>query len=223
MTAILFGSISTLADTSEMQRRAFNDAFAKHDLGWTWSREDYASMLGGNGGASRIADYAASKNQEVDSAAVHSTKSEIFRTLLATEGIEPRPGVLDTMAKAREHGFKLGLVTTTSPENVSALLDSFETLSADSFDVVVDTTAVSQVKPDPASYLFAVDSLGEDAAHCVAIEDNEGGVASAAAASIRCVAFPNANTTGGDFSAAEEVVDRLDPNRLSTLAEGDNA
>ena len=27
MATILFGSISTLADTSELQRRAFNDAF----------------------------------------------------------------------------------------------------------------------------------------------------------------------------------------------------
>lgn len=220
MTAILFGSISTLADTSELQRRAFNDAFAKHDLGWTWSREDYAAMLGNNGGASRVADYARSKNQDVDSDAVHSTKSEIFRTLLSTEGIEPRPGVLDTVAKAREHGFKLGLVTTTSSENVSALLDSFEELSAESFDVVVDTTLSPAVKPDPASYLFAIDSLGEDAAHCVAIEDNEGGVASASAASIRCVAFPNANTTGADFSAAVEIVDRLDADRVSALAEG---
>ncbi|MGA9873857.1 MAG: HAD-IA family hydrolase [Rhodococcus sp. (in: high G+C Gram-positive bacteria)] len=220
MAAILFGSISTLADTSEMQRRAFNDAFAAHNLDWTWSRQDYTAMLTSNGGASRIADYAASKGQEVDSAAIHSTKSDIFQKLLATEGVEPRPGVLDTMASAREHGFKLGLVTTTSPENVTALLDSFEKLSADAFDIVVDNGKVTSVKPDPAPYLFAVDGLGEQADQCIAIEDNVGGVKSASAASIRCVAFPNANTAGGDFSDAVATVDHLDADKLREWAEG---
>ncbi|RRQ29033.1 HAD family hydrolase [Rhodococcus sp. Eu-32] len=220
MTALLFGSISTLADTSELQRRAFNDAFAEHGLDWNWSREEYSEMLTSNGGAARIADYASSRGQEVDSAAVHSTKSELFRKLLATEGIEPRPGVLDTVAAARDHGFKLGLVTTTSPDNVSALLDSFEELSAASFDIVVDKTTVAEVKPDPDAYRVAVDGLGENAADCIAIEDNVGGVESASAASIRCVAFPNSNTGGGDFSAAVATVDRLDPEQLVRWAEG---
>lgn len=220
MTAILFGSISTLADTSELQRKSFNDAFAAHGLDWNWSRDDYSSMLGSNGGADRIADYAESKGMEVDSAAVHSTKSEIFRKLLAAEGIEPRPGVLETVASAREHGYKLGLVTTTSPENVSALLNSFEKLSADAFDIVVDKTTVSSVKPDPASYLFAAEGLGEAVHDCLAIEDNVGGLQSASAASIRCVAFPNSNTTGGDFSAAVDTVDHLDPEQLRAWAEG---
>ncbi len=83
MSTILFGSISTLADTSELQRRAFNDAFEAYGLDWEWSRDDYASMLGSNGGADRIAQYAASRGLDVDAAAVHAKKSEIFQNLLA--------------------------------------------------------------------------------------------------------------------------------------------
>ena len=75
MSAILFGSISTLADTSELQRQAFNDAFQAYGLDWEWSRDDYASMLGSNGGAQRIEDYAASRGADVDAAAVHAKKS----------------------------------------------------------------------------------------------------------------------------------------------------
>ncbi len=41
----------------------------------------------------------------------------------------------------------------------------------------------------------------------VAIEDNVGGVAAAAAAGVACIAFPNENTAGDDFSAAAETVD----------------
>ena len=79
MSAILFGSISTLADTSELQRRAFNEAFAAHNLDWQWSQDDYREMLGSNGGAQRIADYAASRGDDVDAAEVHATKSSIFQ------------------------------------------------------------------------------------------------------------------------------------------------
>ena len=49
MSAILFGSISTLVDTSELQRRAFNESFEAYGLDWQWSQVDYAAMLGSNG------------------------------------------------------------------------------------------------------------------------------------------------------------------------------
>lgn len=213
MPAILFGSISTLADTSELQRRAFNEAFAAHGLDWEWSRDDYTAMLGSNGGAQRVAEYASSRGEQVDSVSVHSTKSTIFQQLLAEEGVEPRPGVTDTMARAKRDGGKLALVTTTSTANVTALLTALN-LDADAFDLVVDSSSVDQPKPDPASYLFALEQLGEDANTAVAIEDNVGGVTAAVEAGIDCIAFPNQNTTAGDFGAAVETVDALDADRV---------
>ena len=218
MSAILFGSISILADTSELQRRAFNEAFASHGLDWDWSRDDYVAMLGSNGGAQRVADYASSRGQDVDSSAIHVTKSEIFRKLLNSEDVAPRPGVVPTMERAKQEGYKLGLVTTTSTENVAALLAALQrTLNADAFDLVVDSSSVDESKPDPASYLFALEKLGEDASSAVAIEDNVGGVQAAANAGVTCVAFPNENTSGGDFSAAAETVDALDADRIVEL------
>lgn len=220
MGAILFGSISTLADTSEMQRKAFNEAFVAHDLGWNWSQKDYTAMLNSSGGANRIAEFAKSRNQHVDAGAVHKTKSEIFQKLMANSSVEPRPGVTETMADAKRHGLKVGLVTTTSPENVAALLNALTEVSFDLFDVVVDCTNVDDGKPDRASYMFALGRLGEAAKDCVAIEDNVGGLAAARAASVVCVAFPNENTAGGNFDGAVETVQRLDPARLRQLAEG---
>ena len=58
MSAILFGSISSLADTSEIQREAFNAAFAEHGLVWRWDRDDYRSQLRSNGGADRLPQFA---------------------------------------------------------------------------------------------------------------------------------------------------------------------
>ncbi|HKV21961.1 MAG TPA: HAD-IA family hydrolase [Mycobacterium sp.] len=218
MSAIFFGSISTLADTSELQRRAFNEAFSAHGLDWNWSRDDYRSMLASNGGADRVRDYAKSVGAEVDAAAVHSTKSEIFQELVA-KGVAPRPGVVDTVESAKAKGVKLGLVTTTSKANVDALLSALQPHIGDNaFDVVVDKDSVDRPKPDGACYEFALERLGVEALKTVAIEDNEGGVKAAAAAGVPCIAFPNENTAGGDFSGAAETVERLDQRQVISFA-----
>lgn len=210
MSAILFGSISTVADTSELQRAAFNRAFAEHGLDWTWDRDDYQALLTSSGGSSRVAEYAKARGQTVDAQAVHATKSELFQKSLAGAAT-PRPGVVETIRKARAAGVKVGLVTTTAPENVAALLDALgPDISRDDFDVVVDSGKVEQPKPEPAAYEYALRELGEDAAHSVAVEDNVGGVRAAVAADVAVVAFPNANTAGHEFPGAARVVDHLD-------------
>lgn len=211
MTAVLFGSIGTIADTSELQRAAFNDAFAAHGLDWQWERAEYLTLLHESGGEARIAAYAAERGESVDAAAVHRTKSDLFRRHLATTGAAPRPGVVDTVRSARRDGRRVALVTTTSPENVASLLQAtMGELSADDFDVVVDATHVAAAKPDPAAYRHALAALGRAPDECVAIEDNGMGLRAAVAAGVRCIAFPGENTADHDFSGAEIVVDRLD-------------
>ncbi|ANY08866.1 HAD family hydrolase [Pseudonocardia sp. HH130630-07] len=211
MPAILFGSIGTLADTSEIQRAAFNSAFERHGLDWHWDREDYVSMLGSSGGAQRIADHAERSGEQVDADAVHATKSEIFRENLVAGGASPRPGVVTAVRNARRDGIHVALVTTTSPDNVRAVLDALAPdLRAEDFDLVVDATTVQAPKPDPAAYRHALTSLQETPGGCVAVEDNLGGVDAAVAAGLRVIAFPNANTTGHDFAAATERVESLD-------------
>ena len=210
MAAILFGSISTLADTSELQRAAYNEAFRVHGLDWTWEQDEYAALLEKSGGQDRVEQYAVARGQEVDAGAVHATKSEIFQQKVV-DGVEPRPGVVDTVEAARRDGVKLALVTTTSRANVTALTQALHAaVDVSAFDLVVSADDVETVKPDPAVYAYALEQLGELGDDCVAVEDNVGGVESATAAGIRCVAFPNENTAQHGFDQAVGTVDRLD-------------
>lgn len=218
MSAILFGSISTLADTSELQREAFNRAFADHGLTWRWDRDDYLAMLEKSGGADRIAAYAEAVGDEVDAAAVHATKSERFRESLATSPVSARPGVVETIRSARDGGLRVGLVTTTAKDNVTALLDALAPdVSAADFDVVLDKSDAERPKPDRDVYDVAVSRLHEQATACVAIEDNVQGAQAAHAAGVACVAFPNQNTAGHEFAAADRRVDRLELDELRQL------
>ena len=217
MTALLLGSLSTIIDTSELQREAFNDAFTEHQLDWHWDRDSYVELLRSSGGAVRLAEQAARLHQEVDADAVHATKSALLQARLAEGRLQPRPGVADSVRLAKESGLQVALVTTTSPANVAALLAGLgSSLPAGDLDLVVDATMVDRGKPDPAAYVFALRRLGEDPQQCVAVEDNLPGVRSALDAEVACVAFPNENTQDHDFSAAAAVVAHLDLASLLT-------
>lgn len=218
MSAILFGSIGTVADTSELQRRAFNEAFSKHGLDWVWQKDEYITLLEKSGGHQRIQDYAEIKGQSVNATAIHRDKSAIFQQTLEKEGIEPRAGVVEVVQQAKQSGMKLALVTTTSEENVSSMLKALEnTLAADCFDLVLNRAHVKAGKPDEEAYLLAMKKLEQPPNSCVAIEDNLGGITSAKSAGLTCVAFPNSNTAHHDFSKADMQVSALEFEQLQTL------
>ncbi|MCC5948824.1 MAG: HAD-IA family hydrolase [Nitriliruptoraceae bacterium] len=208
MTTILLGSISSIVDTSELQRRAFNEAFAHHGLGWSWDRDLYRRMLASNGGAARIAAFADHRGEEVDADQVHGTKSARFLELLERERPVARAGVVTTVETAAARGVAVGVVTTTSRANVDAVLAAAG-LDPESFALIVDGEQVQRPKPDPQAYEMALRHLDVDATTCVAVEDNAGGIAAARAAGVVCVAFPNENTRGATFPDAAGHVEEL--------------
>ncbi len=215
MSAILFGSISTIADTSELQRQAFNQAFQAHGLEWCWHREEYLTMLEKSGGRDRITDYAASLGQIVDAAAIHRSKSEFFQNSLTAARLQPRAGVVETIQNAKNRGVKVAFVTTTAQENISLLMAALRSsIQIADFDLILNESSVDRPKPDKAAYTFALEKLGEQSNDCIAIEDNLGGVESAIAAGLDCIAFPNENTAHHNFKRADRVVDRLNFDEL---------
>ncbi len=218
MSAILFGSISTIADTSELQRQAFNRAFELHGLDWHWPREEYITMLGESGGRKRIDRYAASVGQSVDAEAIHQSKSKIFQESLTEGQVQPRSGVVETIQGAKKNGLKVALVTTTSEQNVSSLIEALSpSIRATDFDKIVSAADVKRSKPAKDAYVFVLEQLDEGSDSCVAIEDNVDGVEAAISANLDCVAFPNENTADDDFSKANLVVNRLDFDELQQM------
>lgn len=204
MSALLFGSIGTVVETSEVQRSAFNKAFQKHGLDWHWTCEEYQALLVHSGGRHRIEAYAGVRGQSVNAAAIHRTKSEIFQEAMRKGFMQPRHGVAEVIHGAKERGLKVGLVTTTSRSNIEALLGSVaQVIDTQAFDLIVDVTQAGEPKPSPKCYRFAMEQLGETAESCIAIEDNVDGVTSAKAAGLTCVAFPGNNTADHDYSASD--------------------
>ena len=215
MSAILFGSIGTVADTSELQRQAFNKAFALHNLDWHWSREEYMSLLEKSGGTHRIEEYANSIGQSVDTSAIHHSKSEIFQKALHEEPLMARLGVVDVMQKARQNGLKLALVTGTSEQNVLSMLEALRNeIDANDFDLVLNSSKVQHPKPAKDAYEYALRALNEMPHSCVAIENNVDGLTAAKAAGLACIAFPDENTADHTFDGASLLVNHLNFEQL---------
>ena len=216
--AILFGSIGTLIETSELQRRAFNQAFAEAGLDWDWNTEEYRRLLTKSGGCERIQDFATRRGSEVNVEQLYQQKTIIFDRLMANETILLRPGVANIIRHALDNRLRLGFVTTTSEANINAVFFAVANqLNRRDFNFIGNNKIASNTKPNPEIYLKALSELQLDAQHCIAIEDTQISMRAALAADISCIAFPGAFAEDNDFSGAALITQRLCVSELTAL------
>ena len=217
---LFFGSIGVVAETSELQRRAFNQAFKEAGMTWCWNEDMYKLMLVINGGQKRIRHYAKNEGaslSETEVANLHSRKTEIYNGMLAAGDLEARPGVKALIKEAKTAGLKLAWTSTTSRQNVEAVA-SATGLSLDDFDEVFSAERVQHSKPDPEVYTKALDALGLSPEEAVAVEDTASSLQAALNAGLTTVVTPGAYTKDQDVSGAAMVIDNLgDLDGLQTL------
>jgi beta-phosphoglucomutase-like phosphatase (HAD superfamily) len=210
--AIMFGSIGTLVETSNLQRRAFNRAFKDAGLSWKWTIDTYKHLLTTSGGRDRIQNYASKRGIDVDANHLHQRKTEIFDSMMANGDISLRAGVKDVISFAAQNDIQLAFVTSTSKANVDAVFSALgDQLKRSDFAFVGNDTMVSQPKPSPDIYAKALWELGIQAQNCVAVEDTETSMQAALAAGIRCIAFLGEFATAQDFTDAALVTNNISP------------
>jgi len=210
---VLLGSIGVLAETSNIQRQAYNQAMREAGLDWQWSRETYSALLHHTGGKDRLQllSDATGANLSADQIAdIHQRKTEIACETLRESGVDLRPGVATLIARCLENGIALGLVTTTYQENIDAIADAAgAALALSRFDVIVSRADVEQGKPDPAAYHHALRTTGIAAADTIAIEDTAASVLSARQAGLEVIATPGAFAADQNFFNAHTVLESL--------------
>ena len=209
--AILFGSIGTLIETSDIQRESFNESFKETGLDWYWDEEDYIKLLKKSGGTKRIEDFAEQNNTEVDAKKIRERKTAIFNTKIQTSLIEPREGVLETIEYAHQNKIIIGFVTSTTSNNIDSV---FKTLNGKvtkkDFDFIGNQNMVQKLKPHPDIYLEALKVLETKITDCIAIEDSVESALSAHSAKIDCIAFPGKFHKDDDFSFCKKIMNKLD-------------
>ena len=211
-TVLLLGSIGTIVETSDIQRRAYNQAMHEAGLRWQWDETVYRELLTQSGGLDRLSMLARATGQHLDPAAlvqIHARKTELACAEVTARQPALRPGVEQLMALAAERGWRTGFVTSTERANIDAILGLGGAIAADRFDVVIGRRDVVHGKPHPQAFLAALEKLGARAADAIAIEDTATSVMAAVRAGITTVAVPGANAQGQDFWQADLVLDEL--------------
>ena len=141
---------------------------------------------------------------------LHAVKTRYYTQMLSEGHIPLRPGIKQLMADARSRGIRLAIATTTTPENVTALLQP--ALGADGeswFEVIGCGDIVPHKKPAPDIYFWVLEKMGLSAADCIALEDSENGLHSSLAAGIKTFVTINQYTRNQNFNGAEAVFDDL--------------
>jgi len=223
LEALIFDVDGTLSDTErDGHRVAFNAAFDEADINWHWDEATYGELLAVTGGKERMQFYydvfPAARDIRPEQAGrlddlipeLHRAKTRHYTELLASGAIPLRPGVARLLHEARETGLRLGIATTTTPANVTALLE--HTLGEDSigwFDVIAAGDIVPAKKPAPDIFTYALQQLRLEPAQCLAFEDSHNGLLSSAGAGLATVVTVNNYTRDHDFSGAALVLDNL--------------
>ena len=219
LQALLFDVDGTLADTErDGHRLAFNAAFREFGLDWEWNIPLYGKLLAITGGKERIKHYIEAcqrdfkRPTDLDSfiAALHKAKTRCYAELLADGHLPMRPGVARLLREAREARLRLAIATTTTPDNVSALVE--HSLAPDAmswFEVIAAGDIVPAKKPAPDIYLWALKELKLEAKSCLAFEDSENGLRSSVSAGLKTLVTVNDYTAGQDFAGASAVLTDL--------------
>jgi len=152
-THILLGGIGTIAETSQMQFDAFNQAFQNLGIEYQWSRDAYIASLSGSGGKNRLADIRLPDGSQLNDeqiAALHSEKTKIFDSMMIENGIMLRAGVTELIAASRQNKIKLVWATTTVQENIDAVFSAADDqLQVSDFAKITNKSYVSNNKPAP--------------------------------------------------------------------------
>ena len=189
MKALFLGSIGVIAETSELQRQAYNAAFAEHGLDWYWNVANYCEMLKNPGGVKRINSFSNGLLSADEITAIHLKKEAFFSDFLR-QGIAPRPGVSECILKCKQNGIRLGFITTTTSNNIDTLSYALkEHLKFTDFDLITTKDDVSAEKPSSDVYGYALNRFGLDADDVIAIEDTEANQAAALHEQILCYLF----------------------------------
>lgn len=213
--AIIFDVDGTLADTEDGHRQSFNKAFAENGLDWHWDVALYDKLLKVTGGKERIKYFVSdflqgyTKPEDFDDFVkhLHAVKTGHYTAMLREGAIPLRPGIKQLIQEARDAGITLAIATTTTAENVSALLEVGLGADWESYFAANGCgDIVPKKKPAPDIYNWVLDKLALKPGECIALEDSYNGLHSALAAGIKTYITTNPYTHTQDFTGAAAVL-----------------
>lgn len=219
--AVIFDFDGIIADTEPIHYKSFQEVLKPLGLGYSW--EEYVNKYIGYDDRDAFREVFRAAGKELDAeylAVLINQKAELFEKIVQ-QGVTAYPGVISLICEMKGR-VPLALCSGALLSDILPILDTMSI--GDAFDVLVTADDVEESKPDPQSYLLAVQRLAEvfpekdiTAECCIAIEDTPTGIESALNAGIRVLAVTN-SYDADKLAGAIHVTDSLETVNMELLA-----
>jgi len=201
LRAIIFDFDGVLVDSEPIIMRLTQQVAARE--GWTLSEADYYRELIHLDDRAMVERLGQLHGRAIDLARRHELvewKTRAYQEIIK-DGLPPMPGAVEFIDKTAAR-FPLAIASGSLRPEIEYLLEKAGL--RDKFSVMVTASECERSKPDPQSYLMALEALGRlarfarqplGAAECLALEDTAGGVDAAQAAGMKCLALTSSCPT----------------------------
>lgn len=186
IAAVIFDLDGLTIDSEPVYRQAWQRAAAS--LGLAFSEAIYEQAFVGRSNADCDREIA-KLYPECDLNALRAARDRHWRDIMATEGIQLRPGVLPLLAWLETAQIPVAIATASCRAEAEISLKAAGLWQR--FARVFTADDVEQTKPAPDVYLKAVASFQAQPQDCIALEDSVNGATAALAAGLRTLVIPD--------------------------------
>ena len=184
--ALVFDMDGLLLDSERVVQRSWN--YAGEKLGYGRIGEHIYHTLGFNV-VRREAYFKSVYGEDFPMDKFNELTREKYYGICDKEGIGVKEGARELLIYAKEHGYKVGLATSSREIHAKASLEKVGLWKY--FDGGVFGDSVKHAKPDPEIYLKACEAIGTEPVHSIALEDAPAGIRSASSAGMIPVMIPD--------------------------------
>ena len=197
--AILWDNDGILVDTEHLYFRATRQVLTS--VGIILTEEMYVELFLVQGaGGWHLAEEKGIRPDEVGR--LRNERNKLYLKLVSTEA-RVIDGVEEVLSEL--HGkYLMGVVTSSRREHFESIHRSTGLLKF--FAFVLTGEDYTKHKPDPEPYLIAIGKTGFKKEECIAVEDSERGLISAAAAGLKCIVIPRGLTRSQQFKGAYKIL-----------------
>ena len=209
---LIFDFDGLILDTETPTFKSWQETFERH--GCELTLETWAACIGRSQDAFDPCDYLeVCLGRSIDRARVFAEEQKREVELIGQQPV--LPGVLDTIAAAKQHGLKLGVASSSDREWVNGYLGRLGLI--EQFDAIRCVDDVEHAKPAPDLYSAVLQALALRPDQAIAFEDSPNGVLAAKRAGVFCVAVPNALTKALSLDHADLTLASLEEATLEEL------
>ena len=183
---VIFDMDGVVLDTEKLYARFWQEACIA--LGYPMTRQQALGMrsLNRQAGQAQLESYF---GPGISREEVRRKRIELMDAYIEIHGVDPMPGIRETLMALKERGLATAIATSSPEERAKQYLHQLDLLEL--FDVICSGDHVTHGKPAPDIYLLAAEKIGLPTEVCLAVEDSPAGILSAHGAGCLPVFIPD--------------------------------